>query len=414
MTRLPWGVDDDQVPEPESKSTETPSATPPSQEDLLGRRIGAALIDLALLVAVFAILAATIGESKVEEGGFSFNLYGAEAALYFVLVVLYYFALEAAIGQTVGKLLLGLRVVRSDGSRPSVAAISVRTLIRVVDWLPVLYLVGFIAMLATGLRRQRLGDLAARTSVARALPVRHRSLAAAAVAVVVLVLLGLSFYRATGDDDVAGPKAEPATTAETLAVREAEILFQDDFSDPSSGWDTGVLTEGEFGYAEGSYRIFAKQAGRQLRSDIAGPRVEALRLEFEATQLAGASGDLVGARCYTDVEASVGYLLGIAPVQRGYAISAFRRSDYTLLESSGEEVDSIRPLGEENQLRLDCVASPDGPTVLTLAVNGQALVRAEDEKGRRGFDAFGFFVDTTEGGADAHFDDLVVTELVPK
>jgi uncharacterized RDD family membrane protein YckC len=46
-------------------------------------------------------------------------------------------------------------------------AIVLRTLLRVVDWLP-FYLVGFIVVLATGSRRRRLGDLAAKTSVARA------------------------------------------------------------------------------------------------------------------------------------------------------------------------------------------------------------------------------------------------------
>ena len=60
-------------PEPESESTEPLSAGPPRQEDVLGRRIGAALIDLALMVAVFAILAATIGESTVEGGELSLS-----------------------------------------------------------------------------------------------------------------------------------------------------------------------------------------------------------------------------------------------------------------------------------------------------------------------------------------------------
>jgi uncharacterized RDD family membrane protein YckC len=402
------------IPEPEAESTEPASAVPPSREDLLGRRIGAALIDVALLSALLAILAATIGESTVGDGAsFSFDLYGVEAVMYYALVLLYYFALEATFGQTVGKLLVGLRVVRTDGGRPSVAAIAVRTLVRVVDWLPFLYLVGFIAMQVTGERRQRLGDLAARTGVARALPVRHRSLAAAAVAVVVLVLLGLSFYQATGDDDVSGPKAEPTATPETLAVREGEIFFQDDFSDPTSGWGTGVIEEGEVGYVEGAYRIFAK-AERQVFGDLeVSPRVQGLRLEFEATQLAGTSGDLVGARCYTDVGSDAGYIVGIAPAEQGYRVAAFRGDDYRLLESSGERVEAVRPQGEENQLRVECVASPDAPIVLTLGVNGEALVRAEDEETTRGFDGFGFFVDTTEGGAEALFDDLVVTELVP-
>lgn len=109
----------------------------------------------------------------------------------------------------------------------------------------------------------------------------------------------------------------------------------------------------------------------------------------------------------------MGYLLAVAPADRGYAVAAFRGADYRILESSGE-VDAVRPLGEEDQLRVDCVVSRESPTVLTLAVNGEALVRAEDERGRRGFDGVALFVETTAGGAEALFDDLVVTELVPR
>jgi hypothetical protein len=284
-----------------------------------------------------------------------------------------------------------------------------------VDWLPLLYLVGFIAMLVTGPRRQRLGDLAAKTNVARALPVRHQGLAAAAVAVVVLVLLGLCFYRATAGDEVTGAKAEPTATDELLAFTEGAILLQDSFSDPTSGWEADVFEEGETDYIDGAYRIFAKDERLQLWSEIVlEPTRKAVRLEVEATQLTGASGDLVGARCYTDVDSNVGYIVGVAPADRGYALAAFHGGDYRLLESSGEAVDAVRPLGEENQLRVECVTSPDGPTVLTLAVNGQALVRAEDEFGGREFDGVGLFVDTTAGGAEALFDDIVLTELVPR
>jgi uncharacterized RDD family membrane protein YckC len=41
----------------------------------------------------------------------------------------------------------------------------VRNLVRFIDWLPALYLIGFISAFATGPRRQRLGDLAAKTHV---------------------------------------------------------------------------------------------------------------------------------------------------------------------------------------------------------------------------------------------------------
>jgi hypothetical protein len=176
-----------------------------------------------------------------------------------------------------------------------------------------------------------------------------------------------------------------------------------------------VAEEGESGYIEGAYRILVKNEEWFIGSDRGfEPRLDALRLEVEATQVAGTNGDLVGALCYTDVDSDVGYQVGIASAERGYAIDAFRGDDYRPLESSEEAVEAVRPLEEENQLRVDCVASPDGPTVLTLAMNGETLVRAEDERRWRGFDGVGLFVDSKEGGTEALFDNLVLTELVPR
>jgi uncharacterized RDD family membrane protein YckC len=165
-------------------------------------RIGAALIDLALLFGLFVVLSVAIGEASVGDG-ISFSLNGiADAALYVGLVLVYYFALEATIGQTVGKLLTGVRVVRADGDRPSVGAVAIRTVVRVVDWLPLLYLVGFLTMLATGVRRQRLGDLAARTGITRAAPIRHRAAVGAVVAsTLVLVLAGSVVYVAAVEEE---------------------------------------------------------------------------------------------------------------------------------------------------------------------------------------------------------------------
>jgi uncharacterized RDD family membrane protein YckC len=170
-------------------------------EDLLGVRVGAALIDLALLFALLVVLSVLIGEASVGDG-FSFYLSNADAALYLGLVLVYYFALEATIGQTVGKLLTGVRVVRADGDRLSVWAVAIRTVVRLVDWLPLLYLVGFLTMLATGARRQRLGDLVARTGIGRAAPIRHRGAVGAVVAsALVLVLAGSVVYVAASDED---------------------------------------------------------------------------------------------------------------------------------------------------------------------------------------------------------------------
>jgi uncharacterized RDD family membrane protein YckC len=152
-------------------------------------RIAAAFVDLVVLAGLFVIMAAALGETKgagpfvtLSFGSLDLALRGWWFIAFLALVLLYHFVLEAVTGQTIGKRLLGLRISRA-GERASVGDVAGRTLLRLVDWLPLLYLVGFITMLATGARRQRLGDLAAGTSVVRT-PVRHRGLALVPLAVV--------------------------------------------------------------------------------------------------------------------------------------------------------------------------------------------------------------------------------------
>jgi uncharacterized RDD family membrane protein YckC len=68
-------------------------------------------------------------------------------------------------GQTLGKRLLGLRVIDSHGLRLQLSQIALRNLLRAVDSLPLFYLIGGIASLVNRYG-QRLGDLAANTVVA--------------------------------------------------------------------------------------------------------------------------------------------------------------------------------------------------------------------------------------------------------
>ena len=100
----------------------------------------------------------------------------AAGALGQVVMVIAYFALSIGYaiacewfwrGQTLGKRLLGLRVMDEQGLRLEFSQVVVRNLLRFVDYLPALYLVGGAACVLTA-RSQRLGDLAANTIVARA------------------------------------------------------------------------------------------------------------------------------------------------------------------------------------------------------------------------------------------------------
>ncbi|MEW6306652.1 MAG: RDD family protein, partial [Verrucomicrobiota bacterium] len=69
-------------------------------------------------------------------------------------------------GQTVGKRVLRLRVVDAHGLKLQFSQIVIRNLLRFVDSLPALYLLGGIVCLASR-KAQRLGDLAANTIVVR-------------------------------------------------------------------------------------------------------------------------------------------------------------------------------------------------------------------------------------------------------
>ncbi len=144
------------------------SAPPSQRPDVLDRRIGAALIDLVVVVLLGVLFTVLFGETEARDGTFTANLSGGPALAFAATVLLYYGVLEALTGQTVGKRLLGIRVVRAaDGSRASAGQVAARTVLRVIDGI-LLYLVGLIAILATGSRRQRLGDMAAGTTVTRA------------------------------------------------------------------------------------------------------------------------------------------------------------------------------------------------------------------------------------------------------
>ncbi len=80
-------------------------------------------------------------------------------------------------GQTLGKRVVGLRVVDASGMRLSFPQIVMRNLLRYIDILPGAYLVGGLTALI-GSRGQRLGDLAAGTIVIWEAPVPQPDLTA--------------------------------------------------------------------------------------------------------------------------------------------------------------------------------------------------------------------------------------------
>src|SRR5688500_2252846 len=133
----------------------------------------AAITDLLLVAGAFIVLG-LIFFAVVAAGGFAgFDLGGSWGIALLIIVQFallwgYYVLFEGLVdGQTPGKRLHRIRVVREGGYSVTFGASAVRNLVRVIDMQPLFfYLVGMICVLATK-RWRRLGDLVAGTIVVR-------------------------------------------------------------------------------------------------------------------------------------------------------------------------------------------------------------------------------------------------------
>ncbi|MBW2439699.1 MAG: RDD family protein [Deltaproteobacteria bacterium] len=119
-------------------------------------------VDLMVILAVSKLLTVLVGVVGIV----SRDLAVAATILgYFVVSIGYGIALEWFWnGQTLGKRLLRLRVNDVNGMQLQFSQIVIRNLLRFVDSLPALYLVGGLACLISR-RAQRLGDIVANTIV---------------------------------------------------------------------------------------------------------------------------------------------------------------------------------------------------------------------------------------------------------
>lgn len=153
-----------------SKSPRRKISTSSSSLADLGSRIVAGLIDFTIIIIIAFILYSLTFASRFMFGmpwggpmlGFGWGWYGGMFGIQFLLWVIYFTYFEGTSGQTIGKKITNIRVVKGDGSACDFGSALLRNILRIVDHLPFLYLLGIVLIAATE-RRQRLGDMLANT-----------------------------------------------------------------------------------------------------------------------------------------------------------------------------------------------------------------------------------------------------------
>lgn len=126
----------------------------------VGDRILATIIDLILFAAYFLLIGSIISEI----GGIESNVYSS--IILFLPFFFYDLYCELLFnGQSLGKFLMKIKVVRIDGSQPNFGNYLLRWLFRLIEGILFLWsVVALITILVNG-KGQRLGDIAAKTTV---------------------------------------------------------------------------------------------------------------------------------------------------------------------------------------------------------------------------------------------------------
>ncbi len=137
-------------------------------------RIVAIIIDTIILMIVMAVISLPLGlqaymMNSMTDPMAAASMWATASVFSLVAIIInlgYFVYFEGTTGQTLGKRIVNIKVVRQDGKPMTYMDALIRTILRIIDGLA-LYLVGLIVILASK-EKQRIGDMAAKTLVVKA------------------------------------------------------------------------------------------------------------------------------------------------------------------------------------------------------------------------------------------------------
>lgn len=179
-------------------------------------------------------------------------------------------------------------------------------------------------------------------------------------------------------------------------------MFQDDFSDPASGWHSFFDTEGLADYSNGYFRIFVDLPNTFVYS-YTDLYYENIIVETQASKVGGPENNYFGVICRMSDVNNFYYL--VISSDGYYAIGRVLRGEETLIGMDSWQYNQfIRGGQTTNNLRADCLGNE-----LTLYANGVRLARVQDQTLTNGH--VGLIAGTLGSvqGTDILFDNFLVT-----
>ncbi len=179
------------------------------------------------------------------------------------------------------------------------------------------------------------------------------------------------------------------------------ILFEDDFSSASSGWDRLQTAEGVMDYDAAGYRMLVNALDTNFWS-TPHKSFRDVRLEVDAGKLGGPEENRAGLICrYSGAD----YYFFMITHDGYYGIGIFKDGQAILLgQSEMESSPAIHTGVNINHLRADCVGDQ-----LTFYVNAQQVTSAQDGTLTQG--DVGLVTGTFgQPGVDMIFDNFVVIQ----
>ena len=180
-----------------------------------------------------------------------------------------------------------------------------------------------------------------------------------------------------------------------------EVLYEEDFSSPKTGWNVGEYDGGAVGYTDDGTYFVISNGNSTMEWGAAGQDFSDATIAVDATQISASDNNNNGYGVMCRVQDDgYGYLLRISG--DGYASIYLVTEEFTAL-SEWTQVDAVIQGDSTNHLEATC----DGST-LSLVVNGVSVATAEDDTYASGDIALSA-TSYEATASEIHFDDLSVT-----